>query len=429
MATQIPWLEHWNSSWQVKPLFTCCSEHSRKNYKNVETNVLSLSYGKIVRRDVDNNFGLLPESFESYNRIDSGDLILRLTDLQNDTTSLRVGAVAESGIITSAYVALRCNSECCPSYLYYLLNLYDIHKVFYGLGGGVRQSVKFDELKWLPVLVPTVYHQKAIANFLDHKTTAVDRLITKKGQLIELLQEKRQSLIFQAVTKGLDPTVPMRDSGIKWLGEIPEHWATQRLKHVSPRISGRLVYQPAQYFADEGVPFLMANNVTERGIVWDGVKLIPEDINRRFAHHALREGDVVTVRVGAPGVTCVVPKEADGLNCGSLMIIRRGAPFESGWLAYVMNSPIVKTQIDLVQYGAAQEQININDAVNFAIPLPDRTEQAQIAKFLDERVVHLDILCSKLEASVKALSEYRQILISAAVTGELPYVEEQGGRM
>jgi type I restriction enzyme, S subunit len=95
----------------------------------------------------------------------------------------------------------------------------------------------------------------------------------------------------------------------------------------------------------------------------DGVKHIPPAVNARFAHHALREGDVVTVRVGAPGVTCVVPKEAEGLNCGSLMIIRRAPTFDSRWLAHVMNSSVVRAQIELVQYGAAQEQINITDAV------------------------------------------------------------------
>jgi type I restriction enzyme S subunit len=312
-----------------------------------------------------------------------------------------------------------------------------LHHALYGLGisnRSIKQTTGIQNLDTESyfnetVPLPPRSTQVAIANFLDHKTAAIDVLIAKKERLIELLQEKRKALITQAVTKGLDPNVPMKDSGIEWLGKIPAHWAMRPLKHLSPRISGRLVYQPAQYFADEGVPFLMGNNVTERGIVWDGVKLIPENINRRFAHHSLRVGDVVTVRVGAPGVTCVVPKEADGLNCGSLMIIRRGAQFESNWLAYVMNSPIIKTQIDLVQYGAAQEQININDAVNFAIPLPDRIEQARIAKFLDEQVDRLSNLCSKLEASVKSLNEYRQALISAAVTGKLPHVEEERGGM
>ena len=180
-----------------------------------------------------------------------------------------------------------------------------------------------------------------------------------------------------------------------------------------------MVYQPAQYFSDEGVPFLMGNNVTERGIVWRDAKLIPADVNAKFLHHALRAGDVVTVRVGAPGVTCVVPKEADGLNCGSLMIIRRSTGFNSAWLAHVMNSPVVRQQIDLVQYGAAQEQINITDAVNFTIPTPPLDEQRALAEYLAQRTGRLDALADAVRATVDKLHEYRQALITAAVTGKI----------
>lgn len=277
-----------------------------------------------------------------------------------------------------------------------------------------------------PVPLPPEDVQRAIADFLDHKTTVIDALIAKKERLIELLQEKRQALITEAVTKGLDPSVPLKDSGIEWLGEIPAHWQMRRLKQLSHRISGRLVYQPAQYFSDEGVPFIMANNVTERGIVLHSeTKFIPADVNARFAHHALRAGDVVTVRVGAPGVTAVVPPEADGLNCGSLMIIRQNRSFDSRWLTFVMNSPVVRAQIDLVQYGAAQEQINITDAVNFWVPTPPPSEQASVAEFLQQSCRKLGETADTIQGQIDKLREYRQALISAAVTGKLDVTKER----
>ena len=210
-----------------------------------------------------------------------------------------------------------------------------------------------------------------------------------------------------------------KDSGVEWLGEVPEHWRVLRLKYLSPRISGRLVYQPAQYFDVEGVPFLMGQNVTERGINWDEVKLIPEHINSRFSQHWLRAGDVITVRVGAPGVTCVVPDEAEGLNCGSLMIIRGSERFDPHWLASVMNCFIVRTQIASVQYGAAQEQINITDAVNFLIPTPPLDEQRSLAAFLHEATAELDRLVSEAQRAIDLLQERRTALISAAVTGQI----------
>jgi type I restriction enzyme, S subunit len=276
-----------------------------------------------------------------------------------------------------------------------------------------------------PVPLPSLRDQYSIAAFLDRKTTAIDALIAKKEHLIELLQEKRQALITQAVTKGLDPNVPMKESGVACVGEMPRHWTLFRLKRLSHRISGRLVYQPAQYFSDEGVPFIMGNNVTERGIVLDHAKCIPSEVNARFAHHALRAGDVVMVRVGAPGVTAVVGPEAEGLNCGSVMIVRGNRAFDSRWLAAVMNSPVIRAQIDLVQYGAAQEQINITDAVNFYAPTPPVDEQRRIADAILSATAKIDATADNVHEQLMRLREYRQALITAAVTGNIDLSKEK----
>lgn len=287
----------------------------------------------------------------------------------------------------------------------------------FGAGGQKRVPESF--LLDFPLGVPSVLQQRAIVAFLDRKTASIDALVAKKRHLLDLLQEDRQALITELVTKGLDRSVPVKDSGVPWLGRMPSDWSLLRLKQLSHRISGRLVYQPAQYFSDSGLPFIMGNNVTERGIVLDETKFIPPEVNARFAHHALREGDVVTVRVGAPGVTAVVGPNEDGLNCGSLMIIRRNPAFHSFWLAAVMNSPVVRAQIDLVQYGAAQEQINITDAVNFWIPTPPLPEQRKIADVVRSKTAALDATADKVREQLLRLREYRQALITDAVTGRI----------
>jgi type I restriction enzyme, S subunit len=300
-----------------------------------------------------------------------------------------------------------------------------IRDQFYSKAVGVtRFAIGLDDVGNSLVPLPPPDVQRRIASFLDGKTAAIDVLIKKKERFVELLHEERQTLITQAVTKGLDLRVPVQESAIPSIGSFPRHWRLLRLKHLSPRISGRLVYQPAQYFSIEGVPFLMGNNITERGIVWDAVKRIPEEVNRRFAQHCLKAGDVVTVRVGAPGVTCVVPREAHGLNCGSLMIIRRSDAFDSTWLAYVMNSPVVRTQIALVQYGAAQEQINITDAVNFVLPTPPLEEQVAIARWLDRQTSAADRISDTVSSQIETLREYRGTLISAAVSGQIDLSKE-----
>jgi type I restriction enzyme S subunit len=281
------------------------------------------------------------------------------------------------------------------------------------------ENVNGEKYANMPVTLPPPDEQAAIVRFLDWANGRLERAIRAKRKVIVLLNEQKQAVIHRAVTRGLDPSVPLKPSGIPWLGDIPQHWEVRRLKALSPRISGRLVYQPAQYFTEDGVPFLMGNNVTPDGISWANVKRIPESVNARFAHHALREGDVITVRVGAPGTTCEVPREADGLNCGSLMITRRSPRFHSRWLARTMNSSLIRHQIAVVQYGAAQEQININDAMNFLVPVPSREEQENIASKIEIDIAPIAAAKDRLERAVGLIREYRTRLVADVVTGKL----------
>lgn len=228
----IDWLGKIPKHWILKPLFTLMKERNERNIGNKEQNILSLSYGKIIRRNVDDNFGLLPASFETYQIVQDGNIIMRLTDLQNDKKSLRVGLVKELGIITSAYVCLEIIQEIETSFAYSLLHSYDLTKIFYSLGGGVRQSMNYEDLQRLPILCPPLGEQKQIATFLDKATTEIDQIIEQQKQLITLLEEERTTVISHAVTKGLDPSVPMKDSGIEWLGEIPKHWNIYALRRV-----------------------------------------------------------------------------------------------------------------------------------------------------------------------------------------------------
>lgn len=167
-----------------------------------ERNLLSLSYGQLVRKDMDRLEGLTPASFEGYNIIEPNDIVFRLTDLQNDQRSLRSARAQERGIITSAYITVR--PKASPRFFEYLMRSYDTSKVFYGIGGGIRQSMKFADLKRLPVVVPPISEMDAIASHLDRATTRIDTLITKTERSIELLREKRTALITAAVTGKLD---------------------------------------------------------------------------------------------------------------------------------------------------------------------------------------------------------------------------------
>lgn len=269
-----------------------------------------------------------------------------------------------------------------------------------------------------PLLLPNSDEQLHISLFLDHETAKIDNLIAKQQQLIELLKEKRQAVISHAVTKGLDPNVPMKDSGVEWLGEVPAHWAIKRLKHISPKVGVGLVINPSTYTKDEGVYFIFGGDVKEFGFDLTKTRRIsPQDSNKLLPSR-LNSRDLVSVRVGYPGITSVVTDDLEGSNCASIIIIRRGS-YNSDWLCAAMNVWVGRQQVDLASYGAAQKQFNVSDAIEFVFPVPPINEQNDIADFVQKTLNKFDDLTQKALKQIELLQERRTALISAAVTGKI----------
>lgn len=188
------------SHWNMHPLYYYFGERKSKNILGEETNLLSLSYGRIIRKDINSNGGLLPESFNTYNIIEAGDIIIRPTDLQNDQRSLRTGLSREHGIITSAYIAMKATKQVNVAYFHYLLHAFDVMKVFYNMGNGVRQGLNFSEFSRLMVFEPALEEQDAIVTYLDEKCGEIDRIIADKRAQLETLDEYKKSLVFEYVT-------------------------------------------------------------------------------------------------------------------------------------------------------------------------------------------------------------------------------------
>ena len=196
----IEWIGEIPKDWEVHPVYVYFEEGKTKNYRMQEQNLLSLSYGRIIRKDINTNGGLLPASFNTYNVVEAGDIIVRPTDLQNDKRSLRTGLVKEQGIITSAYIDLRPKDNVNSKYYHYLLHSYDIIKVFYNMGNGVRQGLNFSEFAKLLLLEPTTVEQQQIADFLDSKCSEIDTLIADKKRQLDILADYKKSLIYEYVT-------------------------------------------------------------------------------------------------------------------------------------------------------------------------------------------------------------------------------------
>lgn len=196
----IEWVGEIPAHWLVHPVYYYYGERKNKNYLGKEDNLLSLSYGRVVRKDINTSDGLLPESFNTYNIVETGDIIIRPTDLQNDKRSLRTGLVKEHGIITSAYIDLCPIKQVDSRYFYFLLHAYDVMKVFYNMGNGVRQGLNYSEFSRLMVFEPPYEEQVAIADYLETKVIEVDAIIERKKEQMSVLNAYKRSLIFEYVT-------------------------------------------------------------------------------------------------------------------------------------------------------------------------------------------------------------------------------------
>ena len=196
----ITWADTIPTHWNVKPLYCFYSQRVNKNLLGKEQNLLSLSFGSIVRKDINSVGGLIPASYNTYNIVENQDIIIRPTDLQNDKRSLRTGLVKERGIITSAYIALKPKATIHSPFFHYLLHSYDIKKVFYNMGNGVRQGLNYSEFSRLMLFEPPIEEQIAIANYLDDKIARIEDLIGDKFLQTLHLKEYKSSLIYEYVT-------------------------------------------------------------------------------------------------------------------------------------------------------------------------------------------------------------------------------------
>ena len=270
----LPWLGYIPTNWHTAPTFVVLRERHVPNVNLKEKTLLSLSYGHIVVKDIDSTFGLLPASFETYQIVEPGNIILRFTDLQNDQRSLRVGLAKHLGIITSAYLCLATSRTIIPEYAYYQLHSLDTQKIFYSMGGGLRQSMGYEDLRRMVFLLPPLDEQAAIAAYLDRKIADIEQFISKKQQLITLLNEQKAAIINQSVTKGLNLSVPMQPSGTKLYPYIPVNWKMTRLRYVCTKVADGPHFSPE--YVDDGFPFYSARNITAGGWDFTDVKYVSE---------------------------------------------------------------------------------------------------------------------------------------------------------
>lgn len=420
----IEWVGEMPDRWLAKPLFALFRERHVVNEGNQEANVLSLSYGQIIRRDIESNFGLLPESFETYNIIEPLNIVLRLTDLQNDKRSLRCGLAKEKGIITSAYLTLESIADIDCKYMYYLLHNYDIRKVFYSMGGGVRQTIKFADFKRLPMLLPSLEEQQNIASYIGRKIMQIDGLIAKKGRMMELLKEERAAIINQAVTKGLDPNAEMKDSDIEWLGKVPKHWAIEKLK-----FNALVQFSNVDKKSDETEIAVKLCNYVD--VYYND--LITPDLAFMEATASLEEikkfqlkiGDVILTKDSEEWDDIAIPAyvtfEKLATICGyHLAQVRpQKKAIHGKYLFWLLSASCINYQFRIEASGVTRYGLSNYALSNSVCLIPPMGEQEKISSFLDQKAAQIDAQIEGGQKSIEFLKEYRTSLISDVVTGKI----------
>lgn len=412
----IEWIGEIPEKWEVTPLYMCFTERRNKNRLGKEKNLLSLSYGHIVQKNIEAKGGLLPESFTTYNIIEPGDIIIRPTDLQNDKRSLRTGLSNEHGIITSAYIDLKPLKNVNSNYYHYLLHSYDIQKVFYNMGNGVRQGSNYSEFSKLRVLAPESIEQQQIANFLDRKTTEIDELIDKINIEIDTLKQYQSSVITQAVTKGLDPNVQMKDSGIEWIGEIPETWKTIKIKYLVDKLERGTAPKYTELYETQVV-----NQATFSKGFFDKSNMRYSTIPASQSRGLLQYQDVLVASTGGGvlGKVHYFTEHEEFVADSHVTIVRFIAQKLIPKFGYYYLSTLYDVFNNVMAQGSTNQiELKRDTFANSFIPFPRIEEQRVIVDYLDQKVTQIQKLINSKQQQINQLTEYKNSLIFEYVTGK-----------
>lgn len=270
--------------------------------------------------------------------------------------------------------------------------------------------------------IPSIKEQNFITTFLDHETAKIDKLIEKQQQLIELLKEKRQAVISHAVTKGLNPDVPMKDSGVEWLGEVPVHWVIAQLKFNTLEMqTGPFGSQlHAEDYVVDGIPLINPAHMYSGEIIPDPKVTVDEDTQKRLERHKLKEGDIVFSRRGELGRCAVVRNEQEGWLCGTGSLkAKLNAGIIPNYAYILVSSEGVVSELTLESKGSTMANLNTETLGRVRIPVPPLHEQEEILSYVGLISKKYDLLINNADMAISLMQERRTALISAAVTGKI----------
>jgi type I restriction enzyme S subunit len=405
------WLGGVPAHWDLKPGHAAFGKRKESNRGMKEETVLSLSYGRIKVKATDKQYGLVPESYETYQVVNEGNVIIRGTDLQNDHTSLRIGLSRNRGIISSAYLCLQALPSITPDYGYQILNVFDLTKAIYRYGSGLRQNLDHGEIKRLPIFLPPLDEQAAIVRFLDHANRKIDGFIRAKRKLIGLLNEQKQAIIHRAVTRGLHPNVPLKPSGIPWLGDIPMHWnlvPNRAFLNLRKELVGK---RSSEYT----LLSLTLRGVIARDMVNPTGKF-PAEFN---TYQEVKPNDLIFCLFDIDETPRGVGlSRLHGMITGAYTVFESRSPQIAEYL-YLFYLAMDEEKCLKPLYTGLRKTIPKARFLGIKTPIPPEPERAAIIAHVGERTVHLTTAIARTEREIALMQEYRTRLTADLVTGKL----------
>ena len=399
--------------WNVKRTFSCLTQNKKKNVEKKETLLLQFKYGTIVPKKIqdaekdDNN------KYEKYSIVCKGDIAINGLNLNYDFISQRVASVNTNGIITSAYLTFTPRKIDEQRYLVYLFKGLDSIKLLHGLGTGLRQTLTSDEVLKLQIPVPPKPEQDKIVQFLDWKTSEMNRFIHQKKKQIKLLEELKYTQIDQYITKGLNPSVSMKDSKVEWIGEIPEHWEVIPAKRLF------LEKKETRYETDEPCTASQKYGIISQKeyMLRENSRVVIAEQGLESWKHVSKDDFVISLRSFQGGIE---KSEVEGCVTWHYIVLRPNKEVNPNYYKWLLKSKsyitALQTTSEFIRDGQDLRYSNFIKVPLLKIPY---REQQEIAEYLEEFSIKIDEMISGINREITLVEELRTKLISDAVTGQV----------
>lgn len=423
----VEWLGEIPAHWACVSLGSLLELKSDKGHPEYEVLSVYREYGVIPKDSRDDNHNATSLDTTTYKAVNPGDLVVNKMKAWQGS----MGISSHKGIVSPAYITCKITSKDIDTkYLHLLLRCNKYIGEYYRLSYGVRVGqwdMHYEDFKKVDTLIPPPEEQTAIADFLDRKTEQIDRAIAQKEKQIELLKERRQILIHRAVTRGLDPNIPLKNSGVEWIGQMPEHWEVKRLKYcceVFGRIGFRGYNTSDLVNEGEGAITISPSNITENGMSFIESSYLSWEKYYESPEIQVFDNDILFVKTGSSfGKVDIVKNLPTNATINPQLLVFKKLNIDSSYLSELLKTGIVQVQVNKAVVGSTIPTLSENKVLNIYVPIPThKNEIEEITKYIGSiKETHFNIISTKLQ-EIEKLKEYKNVLINEAVTGKIKVV-------